>query len=408
MIKNLKIKFIFAIVSIISLIMFVILFSINIIMNNDIERKIVDNMKEIAINEGILKIRNPNLKPIHFSDEKNTPPPFNLNFSIKLDKNNNIIEAIYPLETNYTENEVNNFLEYALNNENTYGKKENISFFKMPKHYGQIIVFLDITNYNQTKQNLFYVSILVFVLSLIFIFIISYFLTEWIIKPVKENFEMQKQFIANASHELKTPLSVISTNISILSYENDFKEQKKWINNVKNETFKMNDLINKLLLLSKTENFNDIKNKENINISNIILNSILSYESIIFEEKRILKHNIEPNIFINSIEEDISTLIRIFLDNAIKYSSPNDIIEIILKKKNENVSISIFNTGIGVEAEKIKFLFDRFYRADTSRNKEIEGYGLGLAIAKKIIDNNKWKIKTESVYGNWTKFTITF
>ena len=168
----------------------------------------------------------------------------------------------------------------------------------------------------------------------------------------------------------------------------------------------MNDLINKLLLLSKVEDFSKVKHLENINISTVILNNILSYESIIFEKNRILKYNITPNILVPCIEDDLSTIIRIFLDNAIKYSNKNDIIEINLEKKHSHISLSIFNTGIGIKNEDIKYIFDRFYRVDTSRNKEIEGYGLGLSIAKKIISNNKWQIKVDSIYNKWIKFTI--
>lgn len=405
MLKKLKLKFILTIVSIISLIMLTILLAINIISNTDMNKKTIDNMKQIAINNGMPPVKNINLKTI---PHKNSDEPhFNLSFSVKLDKENNIIETIYPLNITYDESQLNSLVEYVLSNENEYGKIGNNSFLKMSKPYGKIIVFLDITNNNEIKQNLIYTSIIVFILSLLFIFIISYFLTEWIIKPVRENFDMQKQFIANASHELKTPLSVISTNVSILSYEEDIFEQKKWIENVKSEVFKMNDLINKLLLLSKAEDFSKPKNLESINISKVILNNILTYESIIFEKDRILKSNIEPNIYSVCIEEELCTLIRIFLDNAIKYSSKNDIIEINLEKNNNNICLSIFNTGLGIKSENIKHIFDRFYRVDSSRTKDIEGYGLGLSIAKKIIDSNNWQIKVDSVYKEWIKFTIT-
>ena len=403
MIKKLKLKFVLTIVFIISFLMIIILSAINIILNIDMNKKNINTMREIAFNDGIPKINKHIFKP--------TPPdnkqPFNISFSVKLDKKNNIIETIYPLDIAYNNEQLEELVNNVLSSEDEYGKKNNISFLKMKKPYGQIIVFLDITNSNQFKYNLLYISLFVFIFSLLFIFIISYYLAEWIIKPVKENFELQKQFIANASHELKTPLSVISTNVSVLSYEDNVLEQKKWIENVKAEVFKMNDLINKLLLLSKVEVISKNNNKQYINISNIILNDILSYESIIFGKNKILKYNIQPNIIIPCIEDDLSTIIRIFLDNAIKYSKQNDIIEINLINKNNQIQLSIFNTGIGIKNEDINHIFDRFYRGDTSRNKEIEGYGLGLSIAKKIIDNNSWKIKVESVYNSWTKFTIS-
>ena len=246
MLKKLKTKFILTIIFIISLIMLIILLSINIILNTNMNKKTIDTMREIAINDGIPHMKNPSFKPM--PPEDNHIRQFDISFSVKLNKQNKLTETIYPIQMSYDESQLNTLIDYVLSNKNDYGQTGNISFFKMSKPYGQIIVFLDITNNNQVKHNLIYISLIVFILSLLFIFIVSYFLTEWMIKPVKETFEIQKQFIANASHELKTPLSIISTNVSILDYEDNIKEQKKWIKNVKTEVFKMNDLINKLLL----------------------------------------------------------------------------------------------------------------------------------------------------------------
>lgn len=405
MIKKLKQKFIFTIMSLISLLLILILLSINIILNVANNKRNLDYMKEVAFNDGIPFIKKPTFKPTH---TKKDNQDFRLSFSVKLDNENNIIETIYPLDLTYDEEEIYNLIDIVIKSNEQNGSYNNISFLKKNKPYGKIIVFLDITNTNHFKLNLIYISLAVFVVSLVFIFIIAYFLTNIIIKPVKENFEMQKQFVANASHELKTPLSVISTNVSILGYEDDIKEQKKWIENVKNEVFKMNDLINKLLILSKVEDVSKIIKKENVNISDLILNCLLSYESVIYDNKQVLKYNIKPNINICCNKDDINTIIHIFLDNAIKYSSENDIIEVNLIPNHNQIQLSIFNTGIGIKNEDINHIFDRFYRADPSRNKEIEGYGLGLSIAKKIIDNNKWKIKVESIYENFVKFTISF
>lgn len=405
MIKKLKQKFILTIMSLISLLLILILLSINIILNVENNKRNLDYMKEVAFNDGIPFMKKPSFKPNHTKKHNET---FRLSFCVKLDNENNVIETISPLDLTYYEEEISDLIDSVINSNKECGSYNNISFLKKNKPYGKIIVFLDITNTNNFKLNLLYISLGVFVASLIFIFIIAYFLTSIIIKPVKENFEMQKQFIANASHELKTPLSVISTNVSILSYEDNIEEQKKWVQNVKNEVFKMNDLINKLLMLSKVEDVSKIITKENVDISNLILNSLLSYESVVYDNKQILKYNIKPNINLCCNKDDINTIIHIFLDNAIKYSSKNDIIEVNLTNNNNQTQLSIFNTGIGIKNEDINHIFDRFYRADASRNKEIEGYGLGLSIAKKIIDNNKWKIKVESVYENFVKFTIFF
>lgn len=406
MIKKLKIKFISTIISIISLLIIIILIAINLIMSINMEKRIINSMRELAITNGM---KPPNFKPLDFKQKHGN---LILNFIIKLDDNNNIIETIYPKNIDISDYNLQEILNKILpnidENNNKLFKYNNLAYFSMNKSYGKIIVFEDITNFNQNKQNLIYISILVYLVSFIILFIISYFLTEWIIKPVKENFDMQKQFIANASHELKTPLTIISTNLSILKDEIFNEDQEFWLENIKDEIFNMNKLINQLLFLSKSENINEINKKIQLNLTNTITNIIFQYEAICFEEKKIFKYNIKEDIYLNCNKEDIITIVRILLDNAIKYTKENDIIEVTLDKFKNKSYLTIFNTGIGIENKFKDKIFERFFRVDLSRNKEIEGYGLGLAIAKNIIDNNKWKIFVESEYTKWIKFTIEF
>ncbi len=406
MIKKLKIKFISTIISIISLLIIIILIAINLIMSINMEKRIINSMRELAITNGM---KPPNFKPLDFKQKHGN---LILNFIIKLDDNNNIIETIYPKNIDISDYNLQEILNKILpnidENNNKLFKYNNLAYFSMNKSYGKIIVFEDITNFNQNKQNLIYISILVYLVSFIILFIISYFLTEWIIKPVKENFDMQKQFIANASHELKTPLTIISTNLSILKDEIFNEDQEFWLENIKDEIFNMNKLINQLLFLSKSENINEINKKIQLNLTNTITNIIFQYETICFEEKKIFKYNIKEDIYLNCNKEDIITIVRILLDNAIKYTKENDIIEVTLDKFKNKSYLTIFNTGIGIENKFKDKIFERFFRVDLSRNKEIEGYGLGLAIAKNIIDNNKWKIFVESEYTKWIKFTIEF
>ena len=164
MLKKLKTKFILTIIFIISLIMLTILLSINIILNTNMNKKTIDIMREIAINDGIPHMKNPSFKPI--PPEDNHIKQFNISFSVKLNKQNKLTETIYPLQISYDESQLNTLVDYVLSNKNKYGQIGNISFLKMSKPYGQIIVFLDITNNNQIKHNLIYISLIVFILSL--------------------------------------------------------------------------------------------------------------------------------------------------------------------------------------------------------------------------------------------------
>lgn len=411
MIKALKIKFISAIVGIISLLIISILIAVNLIMTSDIDKKISHSLKDIALSDGI---KEPNLKP-HKLKLEPLEKNYNFasfNFSIKLNHNNEIIETIYPKSLNIEDVDFDLTLNRILedkriqNHKDIYAKIGNWAYFLMNKPYGKIIVFQNIKNFKETKENLVYISILVYLISLVVIFIISYFLTEWIIKPVKENFDMQKQFIASASHELKTPLAIISTNLSVLKDEYNQIKEEIWLKNIDDEILNMNKLISELLVLSKTDILNNKKDTIDINISKIINNILLQYDVVCFEKNKVLSYDIAEDLYVKANKEEVETVLKILLDNAIKYSKENDIIEVKLEKIKNKINIVVFNTGVGIQEEFKDKIFERFFRADMSRNKEIEGYGLGLAIAKKIIDNNKWGIKVESEYGNWAKFII--
>ena len=247
------------------------------------------------------------------------------------------------------------------------------------------IVFLDRTLEISTINRLLFIFIIITGIGLIFIFFISILLANWTIKPVAKAWDQQKQFIADASHELKTPLTVISTNTDvILSNSNDTVEsQSKWLNYIKNETIRMTKLVNSLLYIAKYDaNETKILLKK-INLSNIISSICLQYEPLIYENNKKLITNIDNNITIMGDEDKIKQLLNILMDNALKYSLNNGIIKISLKKnKQSNVYITVSNSSETINKEQLNKIFDRFFRIDSSRNRKTGGSGLGLNIAK--------------------------
>ncbi len=245
-------------------------------------------------------------------------------------------------------------------------------------------------------------SIIILLIIEIIIYYISKILTKRITRPALDSFNKQKDFIADASHELKTPLAIIMASSDELKSN---KTNKKYIDNIKYESERMNNLIKNLLDLSKLENGVSKNNKIKENISKIIERISLTFDSIAYENNLKIKTNIEKDIEYNCSKEEIEKLISIILDNAIKHSYKDTTININLYKYKNNIKIEIINIGDPISKEDENKIFERFYRVDKSRNRDNNRYGLGLAIAKNIVINHNGLIKAYSK-DNKTYFTI--
>ena len=262
------------------------------------------------------------------------------------------------------------------------------------------LIIMDNTEVNNLLVNQLITNILIFILCEIIIFIITYLITKWIITPVKESFEKQKIFVADASHELKTPLSVMIASAD--AYFND--KNDKWVKNMKNESERMIKLVTELLDLAKTEQAGDIPMEEK-NLSNIIEGSILTFESLFYDNKIKLKYNIEDNIKMTCNEDLIVELMSILIDNAIKHCKEKGKVIVNLYKKNKQINLEVENTGLPIKKEDEEKIFERFYKVDTSRNRNSNNYGLGLAIAKNIVERHNGEISAHSANG-YTTFKI--
>ena len=282
---------------------------------------------------------------------------------------------------------------------NLYTSKYLFSF----NHQNELIIINNTCVRNFLISNIIK-SIVLFIIIELIILYASYMLTKWLIKPVEESFQKQKQFIYDASHELKTPLAIIMASAE--TYEDNPKE-KKWLNNIKEESNRMNNLVLKLLDLSKTEDLKDNVIYSKVNLSKIINNKAMSFESLMFENKLSLVTEIEKNIEFECDQDKIKELLSILIDNAIKHGYEDSEIKVRLYLEKNNINLEVINRGDAIDSEdKIK-IFERFYRVDKARNRSDGRYGLGLAIAKNIVEAHNGNITVECNDG-YTTFKVIF
>ncbi len=244
-------------------------------------------------------------------------------------------------------------------------------------------------------------AIIIGLLGIFIIYIIAKKISKTIVNPVQETFDKQKQFVSDASHELKTPLAVIEANADVLQSK---VGENKWIGYIQKEVQSMNKLVNDLLVLAKMENTNIINNQK-FDLSKEVQMSVAVFESMIYEKKIKIETNIDKGIYFNGDKEDIKHIIYIILDNAIKHTEKENKIIVNTQKEKNDIKIEIKNQGEPIPVEEQKKIFERFYRVDKARNRSEKRYGLGLSIAKGIVDKYNGTIKASSKDG-FTSFVV--
>ena len=340
-------------------------------------------------------------------DGNNMKPMFiNANvYVISFDSIHNITNI-----TSYTDNGLSNaeIIKLAIDFLNT-NKKYDIGNLYTSRYAYYLtnknnLIIMDNYIINNKLGDYFRMSLLIFILLEILIIYVSNTLTKWLTKPAIEAFSKQKQFVVDASHELKTPLAIITASAESLELE---PTEKKWLDNIKSESERMNKLVTDLLDLAKSENM-EIKEKYNINnLSKIIEKTSLTFESLIYENKLEIEDNIDKDIMFSCNPDKIRELLGILLDNAIKHSTKNSKITVNLYKDKNNIILEVKNKGKEITKEDQEKIFDRFYRVDESRNRSDNRYGLGLSIAKNIVTSHNGKIFVNCKNG-YTTFKVIF
>lgn len=276
------------------------------------------------------------------------------------------------------------------------------------------VVIADTSSVDEFLQSQAIRDVAITVLAFIALMAIAIGLSTWILKPVEHAWDSQRQFIADASHELKTPLAVIIANSQILVRDEGIpQESKRWIDSIADESQHMKHLVEELLELARTDETitgaQGVMKQEPVDFSAIVENAALEFDAIAYEHGNEIQEDIEDGIQVTGDHEWLERLCKILVDNACKYSYVGEPITVSLKKEPRRCVLSVNNHGNVIDEEDLPHVFDRFYRTDKARSRDAQtgGFGLGLAIARGICVSHGGDMGVTSTEADGTTFTAT-
>ncbi|ODR31902.1 sensor histidine kinase [Eisenbergiella tayi] len=254
----------------------------------------------------------------------------------------------------------------------------------------------------QSVYNVLQVTLLVIVCCVTLVFFLLLLLSGRVIRPFAENIERQKRFLTDVSHELKTPLGIISANTGVLELT---KGKDEWTESIRNQVKRLDSLIKDLIELSKSEEYVKESEFTEFSVSQIAEANADSFRTLAQMQGKQLNAEIEPGVCMRGQEDSIIRLMTILLDNGVKYCDPSGTVVLRLRQKGRQVVLQVANPCRDMDTAQVPHLFDRFYRADSSRSRQSGGYGIGLSIARAVTEGHKGRIGAAYEAGNLV-FTV--
>lgn len=318
-------------------------------------------------------------------------------FSVVLDEEGNVLFCDVDKIASISKEEAGEYAKKIFENNSVKGFEDEYRYRKIACGADTLFIFLNCRQELSMFKFFMLISLSVSLLGFITVSVLIIVFSKIVIQPVAESYEKQKRFITDASHEIKTPLTIIDANTEVLEMESG---ENQWTKSTRNQVKRLTLLTQQLITLTKLDERNDTLEKSNFSISDAVIESIQSFCSLAETKNKRLDVRVEENIRFLGDEKSIRQMIGILMDNAIKYSAAGGAISVSLKRKGKKIQLKIFNEAEDIPQGKLDVLFERFYRLDTSRNSETGGSGIGLSVVKAIVLSQGGKINAYSTDGN--------
>lgn len=410
MIKKLRRKFILITMCSVIAVLTLIIGSINIAVYKNIDSETDMLLNIIAENGGTFPRDNDRIgggPAGGFMNDYSLSPetPFNTRyFTVTVNENGDAVAVDTGKIAAVTTNDAQIFAETLAENGKTEGYHKGYKFRTVNTNGYTQYIFLDCNNQINSFYSFLASSITVSFFGILLVFLLVFFLSKIAVRPLAESYEKQKRFITDAGHEIKTPLTIIDAGADVLEMENG---ENEWTQSIKNQVKRLTHLTEKLIFLSKMEEDNTRLQISEFSLSEAVRETVDSFEAIALTKGKTLHADIQQNIAYKGDESMIKQLFSLLLDNAMKYSDENGTISFTLRSSGKNKEIRIRNSVVHIEKGRHDDFFERFRRRDESRNSKTGGHGIGLSVAKAIVNAHKGKITAFSENENTIEFLIT-
>lgn len=398
MIQKLRRKFIFILMSVVTLILFAVFVSMLFSTSSNTQR-MSENMLQQALK---MQLPPQGLRPPQVEGGRNPVGAVSPNARMPIMVAEIGADGTISFLTNQLqfieEDEAKSAVQAAMNTAENAGILQNYELRFQKSDDGVRIALADISMERAMLRSLIINSLMIGGAAFTVFFFVSIFLSRWAVRPVELAWKKQRQFVADASHELKTPLTVILSNAEMLSADGTFTDEKKSrrMEHIRVEAERMKQLIEDLLTLAKTDSTKDTMIRERVDFSFLMTSTVLTFEPIVFDDRKKLTYEVQDKIFVAGDAQRLQQLLSILLDNAVKYCPPGGLITINLKEIDKKTALlTVFNEGEPIPKEELAQIFQRFYRIDQSRSAH-GSFGLGLAIAEGIVREHGGEIWVES------------
>ena len=403
MFKSLRRKFVTTAVGSVAVVIAILAIALNFINFNKLEERIDTTLLDASRSQALIKIFAEDGDDLVITKNSSSATEYN-GFSIaKVDNNGRIIKAYRDDSLIADQDDLQSKVIEALEKGKTSGFIGSYRFLKVETNVGNLILFLncqrELDSYESFVKNSVLISIGVILSVLVLIILIS----KKVIAPIQETYLKQKKFITGASHELKTPLAIISSNADVLEMMNG---DSKWTTNIHNQVDRLTSLVNSLVVFSRMEE-KDTVERTSFDLTETLKSRIEDFDELANFQKKYIVTDIDENLNYYGEKDSIIQLMDILLENAIKYAPEDSDILVKLNKNRKYATLKVSNKA-NVEKGDLSKVFDRFYRLDESRNSAIKGYGIGLSMAQLIAEKHKETIQAYAPEDGIFKIEVRF